>query len=449
MSPGMAQDPATKPMAMPKQPAPAPAAKPMEAPPMPEAEEPSAMEMAQPSAPMESAPMETKPMGMPMEAKPMPDPMDDPVTDMGEMGGMPEMPGMEGMDDMAPDMDGGVAVEISGPSEDFGGLEGGDGDVVTVIVDKLEELLDVLRGNIGDDMVDTTGDDLDMGDVTEDAVEDGTEELSDDIPGLAEDSEPESEGEEISEESTFEDSSDEVSEEPSEDFGGEESEDESSDMLKKHTEEASNETEETKEAEAPAEVVEAASEEVEEETEEAEVEASQEVETKEANVDDLLFGMKTGTIKKQNDAINSLFDGLLSQAKVAAKQEDVKKVDYKSGSEGSKVKVTPAQDTDGMGKYQDGKTMGHEDKFDAADPDVPRSNQTLGDEGSEVTVNDKQDLPSVPHGSGTMEGEEHYKPEKGNQVDGNQGAQTTASSKDVVKTAKCDCNCDEPGCDSM
>jgi len=118
--------------------------------------------------------------------------------------------------------------------------------------------------------------------------------------------------------------------------------------------------------------------------------------------------------------------------------DGVVKMETKTAKE-TKIKATPAQDTKEIGTISDGGKIGHEDKFEADKPDVPRAQATIGDEDKSNTVNDKGDMPSVPHGSPLMDGEEHFTPEKGNVVDGNQGAHTQAATKQTTKTAACDC----------
>ena len=182
------------------------------------------------------------------------------------------------------------------------------------------------------------------------------------------------------------------------------------------------------------------------------VEASSTQLTKEAeakNLENLLFNMKKGTLKTTKDATNSLFDGLFAQAlmqKEAKASGDVKKMEYKAGNEGDKLKVTPAQDSTEV-KFKDGGKIGHEEKFSADNPNVPRAAATIGDEDSSNTVNDTGDVPTVPHGSPAMAGEKAYRPERGNVADGNQSAQTTSSNKSTTKTAGCKkCDSDECGC---
>jgi len=159
------------------------------------------------------------------------------------------------------------------------------------------------------------------------------------------------------------------------------------------------------------------------------------------------------------ESLDNVLDGLLRQATLAAETKiaaktggDIKKMDRKPATEGDKIKATPAQDSGGFGAVKDGGKIGHENSFTdgvESKPDVPRKAATMGDEGSEATVSESSDLPTVPHGSPAMAGEEHYRPEKGNMVDGNQSAQTTASTKATVKTAGCKkCDSDTCGCGS-
>ena len=68
--------------------------------------------------------------------------------------------------------------------------------------------------------------------------------------------------------------------------------------------------------------------------------------------------------------------------------------------------------------------MGHEEKFDAKKPDVPRKSQLMGDEDKSLTVNESSDMPSIGTNGKTMDGEGEYKPEKQTAVDGNQGGKT-------------------------
>lgn len=144
---------------------------------------------------------------------------------------------------------------------------------------------------------------------------------------------------------------------------------------------------------------------------------------KEAELVSLLSSMKKGANKTVKASTDSMYDRLIGQLhkiKTAKNANDeVQKVEYKTMSE-KKLTKNPAQDTKEIGKYSDGKTMGHEEKFDVKGPDVPRKDQLLGDEDKSLVVKDS-DMPSIPTAGKNMEGEENYKPEKGNVVDGNQG----------------------------
>jgi len=371
-----------------------------------------------------------QPMAQPMDSG-MPSPMDEPVMDG-------EMP----VDDAG---DGHLDIEMGGDFDDTGlGDEmGGDGDLVTILVDGLQSIIDALSGGIGDDMIDMTGDelggelggedtgfgeegdDLDMGEVTDDVVDDGGEEGGDEIPGVMNESD---EGDEDLEKS------------------GDPEEEMSLPMKSKEMKEKPMAEEKAMEAPTQKVVVEAKPMSADKAT--LPVAANSEEDAglpKEASTDVLdktLYRMKRGTITKSNDALDSLFDGLVAGnsdfIKEAAKSDGgEKKVSYKEAKE-SKLTDTPVQDAKDIGKVKDNKTMGHEEPLGLSGPDVPRGAATIGDEGSEVTVNDS-DRPSVPHGAPLMDGEEHFTPEKGNVVDGNQGGgpMTSASeSEEPVKTAE-------------
>lgn len=159
------------------------------------------------------------------------------------------------------------------------------------------------------------------------------------------------------------------------------------------------------------------------------------------DLENMLFNMKRGSLRTTQSALDNLFDGIIRQAEIAksAADNDVKKMNYKAGDEGSKVTVTPAQDSSDV-KFKDGGKIGHEKPFTdgvKSKPNVPRAAATMGDEDESNTVSESSNLPKVPHGSPAMAGEEHYRPEKGNVVDGNQGSQSTsAKSQKTTKTAK-------------
>lgn len=141
-----------------------------------------------------------------------------------------------------------------------------------------------------------------------------------------------------------------------------------------------------------------------------------------------LMAMKNRTIRRSSEAMDDLVKGIWAQAMQAKKAEksndDVKKLKYDSGAKEKKVTVKPSQEVTEV-KYKDGKTMGGEESFDkgVSKPDVPRGKATMGAEGNDLTVDEKGDMPSVPAGSGNLEGEENFEAEKDVLVDGNQGGQ--------------------------
>jgi len=152
-------------------------------------------------------------------------------------------------------------------------------------------------------------------------------------------------------------------------------------------------------------------------------------EEKEASaLDEMLMKMKQGTITKESAGVSSLIDSLIKQA-----QEEPEKFKYLS-EQSKKTKEEPAQDSVEF-KIKDGGKIGHEDAFTADKPDVPRKKQLLGTEGKDMGVSDTGDMPSIPAGSAAMKGEQHYRPEKQEEVDPNQGGEsTTASSeKEITK----------------
>lgn len=450
-APGMGSPkPAPKPMGM-GSPAPKPmgmgAPKPMGNP------MPAPMEMGSPS------PMEEDPMGA--------DPMDDPISNATEIGG--DL-GSEMGDEMGDEFGGGMGDEMGDEfdmgmegfgDEGFGdeGLDAGmGGNVVTVelpqeAVDAFQVLFDALQGQLDmgggmEEMEGGMGDEvLDVGDITDGTVDEG--------PGMDETFEheegesPEFESGEESEESEGFGGSEESDESEESDGGipglsdddevpggfgeSEESEDDSDgedkSMLHKKTKKdcgdgkpCGSPMKEKPSSGKPMPVAESDS------------------VTKEAQLDDLLFSMKTGTLKNTQSALDNLFTGIIRQAtlnKEAAEKNDVKKVEYKDGGKGSKVKVTPAQESSDV-KFKDGGKIGHEEAFSKGvntKPDIPRGKATIGDEDSDLTISETGDLPTVPHGSPAMAGEKHYRPEKGNVVDGNQGSQTTASANKPTKTS--------------
>ena len=442
INPAMPRKPMPKPMPAPTEqmkPAPmkampeAPAAKHLEAPtapsPMPiPGTAPSPMEAPGAPSPMEAPTATPSPMEAPaappspMEMGGTPSPMDQPVTDATDLGG--DLGG--GLDDsLGDEMGGDIGLEIGGDFGDEGLDIGLEGDTVSIelpaeAVDAFQVLFDALQGQLSDDF-------MDVGDITEDTVGNdfGSEEPGlDETPEHEEAETPEFEaGEETEEEEGGIPGLADDDDVPS--FGGEE--DESDDMEKSMLHKK------TKCDEKPCGMpMEEKPMPIAESTEETTKEASNEL-------DGLLFGMKTGTLKNTQTSLDNVFDGLFRQAHLAkeAANDDVKKMEYKGASEGDKIKTTPAQDSTEV-KYKDDGKIGHEETFSsnvATNPSVPRAAATIGDEDNSNTLNDKTDIPTVPHGSPAMAGEKHYRPEKGNVVDGNQSAQTTATSKKEKKTA--------------
>lgn len=412
--------------------------------------------------------------------KPVPDngmnPLDEPVTDATEIGGDIGMDGMGGLGDMGGDMD--MELEMSG---DFGGLgdEGLDmgigGEEVTIqlppeAVEALKVLFDALSGQLGDDMIDTTGDDfglggddlgeglggdlgddLDMGDVTEDVVDgdEGGESFGDESDGGSD-----SEGDDGGIPGLFGD----------DDEGGDDNGDDNGDdkdMLHKKTEDKDcsapmcdkkhmdSKPMEAKPMEPNQKLVVVPVADSKGEVKEAQTEQM----TKEASameLENMLFNMKKGSLKNTQTALDSVFDGLLKQAEMAKEAKDandIKTLEYKGADEGSKITITPAQDSTEV-KFKDNGKIGHEEAFTtgvADGPDVPRAAATIGDEDSSNTINDKSDTPTIPSGSPAMAGEKDYRPEKQREFDPNQGSGQTTSAKSgkEVKTAgKCSCPSD-------
>jgi hypothetical protein len=375
----------------------------------------------------------------------VPDPQDDVVTDMGgdgemggemgmddPMGGMGDMMGgMGGMDehpdtvsllmDIAEDFSQlakALAGDIDGSMIENGG-EGGEGPMGEVMEGEEGEMGEGEEGEMGEggEEGEPLDGSLDVSDVTEDVVdggEEGGEEESEetDIPGVSE-------------------SPDGGLEKDSKPCGA------------KCGKTMSKEKPQQIPVQKPAKMPQMAA------ADKVVKEASAKSQTREASpeqrqLDDLLFNMKRGTIKKSSEALDSIFDSLM---KIAAKsKEDVKKVEYKGSDEGSKVKAKPAQDTDGIGKFKDGGKMGHEEPFSkgvSTKPDVPRKKALMGDEGDELTINETGDMPKVPRSDARLDGEENYKSEKGNSgIDGNQGGLGKGASKKVASG----CKCGKPGC---
>jgi hypothetical protein len=102
----------------------------------------------------------------------------------------------------------------------------------------------------------------------------------------------------------------------------------------------------------------------------------------------------------------------------------------------SEPKLEKAQDA--VDKYQDGKTLGNEEKFDPAKPSVPRGNATMGKEPSDSNPKDKP-LPKVPSGGGEMghEKEMGYTSEGTSMTGGDkgQGKTETATANKSTKVA--------------
>ena len=396
---------------------------------------------------------------------------------LGEMGG-PETEHIDiNLDGGSGDMSGGMGGEIDGlggelanesignelgdefvDNDGFGGEDNfddmgldNDKDVVTIIVDGLQSIVDALRGGIGDEMIDM-GNELGGGNGEESGESNGIGEEAGET-GLGEEigesSEESPEGDNPfannSESSESEGGDSEIpgvmneSDEGSDDLKKEGDPSEmSSPMNKKPSHQQQNEKPEEHSASSNSELQKTAS-------------INNE---KTANeLDRMLHRMKSGTISRSSDSLDNLIDGLMSANpnlfnKQADKADGIKKTKSTEAKEG-KLTEQAAQDTKEIGKIKNNQKMGHEEAFNVKGPDVPRGDALMGEEDSEVKVNDS-DRPSVPHGSGTMDGEGNFKPEKGNVVDGNQGGQKAAQKTNVKIAAKscptcskekCSCSC--------
>lgn len=383
------------------------------------------------------SPMESPEMGGDLNANPM----EEPVTDIddGFGGGMEDE--MGGIGD---DMGMGGDFDDSGLDSGMGGGMGGEGDVKSILIEGLQSILQALQGGLGGDMLDTTGDDMgmdggmgdDMG-MGEDSGDLGGE--SEGIPGDDSGSDfPGSESDEgSSEDSSINDDDSEggMGNSDTDGIPGLMNEDSGSDDdLEKEGNDNPFGGEDKKEMSKPSQ-----------HQEQKAAEANNPLEKLASkDLDSMLYHMKRGTISKTTTGVSNLYDNLMKVAKKA--DSDIKKTVTKEAKE-SKITTTPAQDAKGIGKIQDKGKMGHEEAFALKGPDVPRGKATIGSEDSEITLNDS-DRPSVPHGSSLMAGEEHFKPEQGNVVDGNQGGQKAASSNQSKKIAEKDakpCNsCKKP-----
>lgn len=172
---------------------------------------------------------------------------------------------------------------------------------------------------------------------------------------------------------------------------------------------------------------------------------------KEASIYNLLSKMKKGTITKEAQSLDNLIEGLV---KIAEKEpEKFKYINVKE----KKVNATPAQDTSDIGTISNKSQskMGEEESFEtgvSTKPDVPRKKQLLGAEDDKLGVSEDGDKPSIPAGAPAMQGEEHYKPEKQTEVDGNQGGTVTANKKTAshgnckCNDPTCKCDCDSKAC---
>lgn len=359
----------------------------------------------------------------------MPKPMDEPIS-----------PSMEGPGDSS------FNLEIG--ADPMGDVDLGFGDDMVTIqiphdaMHALQTLMQALQGQVGNDMIDTTGDILNMGDAdADDSLEEDEanessmdqDNESSDIPGLSDDSD-----DELIKESPDESKSNKP------EFSSDKSEPkEDKPEFNKHEESNSDDSEESNDSNN-------SKEETSDDTESKEnIFASDQKITKQAGLDQMLFSMKKGAIKTQKSAIDSLYEGLLQQVKIAAKDnEEIKKVKSSKGKD-SKITISPSQDAKDIGKVKDGGKIGHEEPFSKGvktKPDVPRGDSLIGDEGKELKINESGDLPTIPHGSGNLDGEEHFKSDGGNEVDGNQGGAKFASKKCKCGDSECGCNCNSNMC---
>lgn len=368
----------------------------------------------------------------------------------------------EPVSDLTPDPmgspEGHMDIEIGGGSfdnfnDDINGF-GNEGVTIKLpqsAVEAIEVLLSAIKGQLSPDMIDQTPDMNgmnDMEDMSDGHPEMGDSDMSDDNGELPEEALNSEEplGETSGPESLEGDESKGGSE--NSDVPGLDEEKSDGDELDKHSEDQPEEKSDNL-FESKSDDSDSSSDS--EENEESEESDKPDFGDKEASTEAILMGMKTGTIKTQNQAMNSLFDRLMGQAKFAAKENDIKKVEYKNSSEGSKVTAKPAQDAKEIGKFQDGGSMGHEDSFSKGvktKPDVPRGDALLGDEGKEMKVNEDGDAPKIPSGNAQLEGEKNYKPEKQTTVDGNQGGNKVAHVKTACKCGDkgCECNCGKSEC---
>lgn len=317
-----------------------------------------------------------------------------------------------------------------------------EGDTITIelpsdMAETLKTLLDAIQGQISDDIIDTTEDI----DAEIPSTEPDGDELVDVSIEQVDTGHPEPDGDELVE-PTEPVSEETPSEKPDEELdipGVEEAPDgglqKESNPCKPCAMEKEPEAKENKKPEkedaSPKDLPftdKSEPEEKDEDKEEAKEEKKDEDKEKEASsLRDMLYKMKTGTISKSASAMDNLVEGLLKQAKKSSDEiVKVKKFEEKS----SKITAKPAQEASDIGKVQSGGTIGDETPFKdgvVTKVDVPRGDALMGAEEADKKLNDKENYPKVPHGKGLMSGEEHYPPQDGNVVDGNQGGLKAAS----------------------
>jgi hypothetical protein len=100
-----------------------------------------------------------------------------------------------------------------------------------------------------------------------------------------------------------------------------------------------------------------------------------------------------------------------------------------------KVKTKPAQDVDGFGKIQDGKTLGDEPKFDAKKPDVPSGDALMGKEKDSIAKGEEATVPTSDARMSGEKGNEKLKPELDDTATGGeegQGSSRAASVRDRI-----------------
>ena len=147
---------------------------------------------------------------------------------------------------------------------------------------------------------------------------------------------------------------------------------------------------------------------------------------------------KDQALKEAETLSNNLRKGRISSiGEVTLDLSGVRSVLSKQNKIAGELKVSPAQDDKDIGKYQDGKTLGNEPKFDAKQPSIPSGKDSLMGGEKDAGLEPVKSKPSIEFGGAEMgkEKEQGYTSEKQDNISGGQlgsGSSKAASTKEKM-----------------